>query len=199
MRQLASEITKKGASIHQILDQEMRTKNQRHQVLQRNYELGQVETALQAEITSMDQRISQKQEAIDSIASTEASLDQKLEKKIQEIQSPLFVRLPFRYHFPSNNIAQFEVRGKKVNRYQLDQYWKIRSQYPTETEFIKFGKSEKEKRRIRRKMRQVKFMLKKGKFIQTRKQLLINNCMDFLLGVFITVALFHIPKVLFLI
>jgi len=86
LRQLASEITKKGASIHQILDQEMRTKNQRHQVLQRNYELGQVETALQAEITSMDQRISQKQEAIDSIASTEASLDQKLEKKIQEQQ-----------------------------------------------------------------------------------------------------------------
>lgn len=86
MRHLASEILKKGASIHQILDQELRTKNQRQQVLQRNYELGQVETALQAEMKRMDQRVAQKQEAIDSIASTEASLDQKLEKKVQELQ-----------------------------------------------------------------------------------------------------------------
>lgn len=86
MRQLASEITSKGASIHDFLSQEVRMKNQRDQVLQRNYELGQIEAALQLKMKRMDAQISQKQEAIDSIASTEATLDQKIEKRNQELQ-----------------------------------------------------------------------------------------------------------------
>ncbi len=86
MRQLASEITAKGASIHDFLGQELRMKSQRDQVLQRNYELGQIETALQLKMKKMEMQISQKQEAIDSIANTEASLDQKIEKRNQELQ-----------------------------------------------------------------------------------------------------------------
>lgn len=86
MRKLASEITSKGASIHDFLSQEIRMKNQRDQVLQRNYELGQIEAALQSKMRKMSIQISQKQEAIDSIANTEASLDQKIEKRNQEMQ-----------------------------------------------------------------------------------------------------------------
>lgn len=86
MRQLASDITVKGASIHDFLNQEMSAKSQRVQVLQRNYELSQVETALQNKMKKMVAQITQKQEAIDSIAGTEASLDQKIEKKSQELQ-----------------------------------------------------------------------------------------------------------------
>lgn len=86
MRQLASEITAKGASIHDFLGQELRMKSQRDQVLQRNYELGQIENALQLKMKKMEMQISQKQEAIDSIANTEASLDQKIEKRNQELQ-----------------------------------------------------------------------------------------------------------------
>ncbi|XP_046436756.1 clusterin-associated protein 1-like isoform X2 [Daphnia pulex] len=86
MRQLASEITTKGASIHDFLGQEMRMKNQRDQVLQRTYELGQIETALQSKMKKMEVEISQKQEAIDSISNTEASMDQKIDKKSLELQ-----------------------------------------------------------------------------------------------------------------
>lgn len=86
MRQLASEITSKGASIHDFLGQELRMKQQRQQVLQRSFELGQVEAALQSKMKKMELQIAEKQEATDSIASTEASLDQKIEKKNQELQ-----------------------------------------------------------------------------------------------------------------
>lgn len=86
MRQLASEITSKGASIHDFLSHELRMKAQRQQVLQRSFELSQVEAAIQLKMKFMEQQIAQKQEAIDSIASTEASLDQKIEKKNQELQ-----------------------------------------------------------------------------------------------------------------
>ncbi len=86
MRQLASEITTKGASIHDFLGQEIRMKNQRDKVLQRTYELGQIETALQSKMKKMEVEISQKQEAIDSISNTEASLDQKIDKKSLELQ-----------------------------------------------------------------------------------------------------------------
>lgn len=86
MRQLASDITIKGASIHDFLSQEMRAKNQRLQVLQRNYELNQVEIALQNKMKKMEAQLSKKQEAIDSIAATESSLDQKIDKKSQELQ-----------------------------------------------------------------------------------------------------------------
>lgn len=86
MRALASEITSKGATIHDILGAELRMKAQRQQVLQRSYELGQVESALQNKMKRMEQQIVQKEEAIDGVASTEASLDQKIEKKNQELQ-----------------------------------------------------------------------------------------------------------------
>lgn len=86
MRQLASEITAKGATIHDFLGQEFRMKIQRDQVLQRNYELGRIETALQEKIATMKRQINEKQEAIDSIANTEASLDQKIDKRSQELQ-----------------------------------------------------------------------------------------------------------------
>lgn len=86
MRQLASEITAKGATIHDSLGKELQMKTQRDQVLQRNYELGRIETAIQAKISSMKIQAKEKQEAIDSIANTEASLDQKIEKRNQELQ-----------------------------------------------------------------------------------------------------------------
>lgn len=86
MRQLASEITSKGASIHDFLSQELRMKHQRDQVLQRNYELGQIEAALHSKMKKMNTQINQKQEAIDSITNTETSLDQKIEKRSQELQ-----------------------------------------------------------------------------------------------------------------
>ena len=86
MRLLASEITAKGASIHDFLGQEMRMKNQRDQVLQHTYELGQIESALQSKMKKMELQSSKKQEAIDSISYTEASLDQKIDKKNQELQ-----------------------------------------------------------------------------------------------------------------
>lgn len=86
MRQLASEITSKGALIHDFLGQESRMKYQRDQVLQHTYELGQIESALQIKMKKMEVKITQKQEAIDSRSNTEASLDQKIDKKSQELQ-----------------------------------------------------------------------------------------------------------------
>ncbi|XP_057377562.1 clusterin-associated protein 1 homolog [Daphnia carinata] len=86
MRQLASEITSKGALIHDFLGQELRMKYQRDQVLQHTYELGQIESALQTKMKTMEVHIAQKQEAIDSISNNEASLDQKIDKKSQELQ-----------------------------------------------------------------------------------------------------------------
>jgi clusterin-associated protein 1 len=86
MRQLASDITSKGAAIYDFLGKEAALRAQRNQVLQKNYELTQVESALQKKMQSMEQQIQQTQEAIGNIAGNEAQLDQKIEKKTAELQ-----------------------------------------------------------------------------------------------------------------
>ena len=86
MRQLASEITAKGASIHDFLGQETKMKAQRNQVLQRSYEIYQVERALDNAMKKMQLQVAQRRQAIDNIVANEASLDQKLDKKNQELQ-----------------------------------------------------------------------------------------------------------------
>lgn len=83
---MASEITSQGAAIYDFLANEATLRHQRNQVLQRNYELSQVESALQTQMLNMDQQIQQTQQAIDNIAGNEAQLDQKIEKKTLELQ-----------------------------------------------------------------------------------------------------------------
>jgi len=86
MRQLASEITSKGAAIHDVLGHQLKMKAQRNQVLQRNFQLDQIELALDNQMKKMQQQIAERQEAIANIAATELALDQKLEKKNLELQ-----------------------------------------------------------------------------------------------------------------
>lgn len=86
MRRLASEMTSKGALIYDFLGKDRKLYTQRSHVLQKNYEIVQVEAALQKKMAYMDEKITYMQQAIDSIATTEASLDQKIEKKTGELQ-----------------------------------------------------------------------------------------------------------------
>ena len=86
MRQLASEITSKGASIHDVLDHETKMKGQRQMVLQRNFQLDKVEALLDNQMKKMGAQMAELHEAIDNIATVEVSLDHKIDKKNQELE-----------------------------------------------------------------------------------------------------------------
>ena len=83
---MASDITFKGASIHDFLGKEFTLRGQRSQILQRNYEIANVEATLQNKMQNMEITIRDTQVAINNIASTEATLDQKIERKTAELQ-----------------------------------------------------------------------------------------------------------------
>ena len=86
MRQLASEITSKGASIHDVLEHETKMKGQRQLVLERNFQLDKVEALLDNQMKKMDAQMSELREAIENIAAVEVSLDHKIDKKNQELE-----------------------------------------------------------------------------------------------------------------
>ena len=86
MRQLASEMTSKGASIHDVLGHEAKMKGLRQVVLERNFQLDRVEALLENHMKKMGAQMTELHQAIDNIAAVEVSLDHKIDKKNQELE-----------------------------------------------------------------------------------------------------------------
>ncbi|XP_071106573.1 clusterin-associated protein 1-like [Haliotis cracherodii] len=84
-RRLASEITSKGASLYDLLGKEVDLREMRVMVVGRTLEINEVEGGLQASIRAVENEIKKTLNMLDNVASDEANLEAKIEKKKTEL------------------------------------------------------------------------------------------------------------------
>ena len=85
-RRLASEITGKGASLYDMLGKEVELRETRSTVIARQLEINEVEKGLAGSIKAVEQEIKKTLNLIDNVASDEANLEAKIEKKRSELE-----------------------------------------------------------------------------------------------------------------
>uniref|UniRef100_A0A8C6T1Q3 Clusterin associated protein 1 n=1 Tax=Neogobius melanostomus TaxID=47308 RepID=A0A8C6T1Q3_9GOBI len=84
-RQLASEVTSKGASLYDLLGREVELREMRTAAIARPLEINETEKALRAAIKEVLENVEKTKEMLGNVVSDEASLDAKIEKKKQEL------------------------------------------------------------------------------------------------------------------
>lgn len=80
-RRLVSEITKKGAILHDLLGKEVDLKEARSSALGRQLEINDLEKLIKQSMKSLEEEKKKMMSAIDNVASDEANLEMKIEKK----------------------------------------------------------------------------------------------------------------------
>lgn len=85
-RQLASEITSKGASLYDLLGKEAELREMRTAAIARPLEINQTEKALRAAIKESLESVEKTKEMLSNVVSDESSLDTKIEKKKQDLE-----------------------------------------------------------------------------------------------------------------
>ncbi|XP_061884058.1 clusterin-associated protein 1 homolog [Entelurus aequoreus] len=85
-RQLASEVTSKGASLYDLLGKEVELREKRTAAIARPLEIDGTERALRAAIKEALETTEKTKEMLNNIVSDEASLDAKIEKKKQDLE-----------------------------------------------------------------------------------------------------------------
>ncbi|MBN3320099.1 CLUA1 protein, partial [Atractosteus spatula] len=85
-RQLASEITSKGASLYDLLGKETELREVRTAAIARPLEINETEKALQAAVREVLHQVQKTKDMLNNVASDEVSLEAKIEKKKQELE-----------------------------------------------------------------------------------------------------------------
>ncbi|XP_052266545.1 clusterin-associated protein 1-like isoform X2 [Dreissena polymorpha] len=85
-RRLASEITSKGAGLYDLLGKEVDLREQRTLVIAKQLEINEVESSLAASIKAVENEIRKTLHMLDNVASDEANLEAKIEKKKNELE-----------------------------------------------------------------------------------------------------------------
>ncbi|XP_072295116.1 clusterin-associated protein 1 homolog isoform X2 [Eucyclogobius newberryi] len=85
-RQLASEVTSKGASLYDLLGKEVELREMRTAAIARPLEINETEKVLRAAIKEVLENVEKTKEMLGNVVSDEASLDAKIEKKRQELE-----------------------------------------------------------------------------------------------------------------
>ncbi|XP_077390933.1 clusterin-associated protein 1 homolog isoform X2 [Festucalex cinctus] len=85
-RQLASEVTSKGASLYDLLGKEVELREKRSAAIARPLEIDVTEKALRVAIRAALETVEKTKEMLNNIVSDEASLDAKMEKKKQDLE-----------------------------------------------------------------------------------------------------------------
>lgn len=85
-RQLASEVTLKGASLYDLLGKEVDLREMRTAAIARPLEINETEKALRAAIKEVLKSVEKTKDLLNNVVSDEASLDAKIEKKKQELE-----------------------------------------------------------------------------------------------------------------
>ncbi|XP_076366204.1 clusterin-associated protein 1-like isoform X2 [Tachypleus tridentatus] len=80
-RQLASEITTKGASLYDLLAREVELRDVRSTVLSKQLEITELERGLRNAIRDVEEEIQKTNTMIENVASDEANLEAKIEKR----------------------------------------------------------------------------------------------------------------------
>ncbi|KAK5907118.1 hypothetical protein CesoFtcFv8_004999 [Champsocephalus esox] len=85
-RQLASDVTSKGASLYDLLGKEVDLREMRTAAIARPLEINETEKALRAAIKEVLQSVEKTKDMLSNVVSDETSLDAKIEKKNQELE-----------------------------------------------------------------------------------------------------------------
>ncbi|XP_044056538.1 clusterin-associated protein 1 homolog isoform X3 [Siniperca chuatsi] len=85
-RQLASEVTSKGASLYDLLGKEVDLREMRTAAIARPLEVNETEKALRAAIKEVLESVEKTKEMLSNVVSDETSLDNKIEKKKQDLE-----------------------------------------------------------------------------------------------------------------
>ncbi|XP_007891878.1 clusterin-associated protein 1 homolog [Callorhinchus milii] len=85
-RQLASEITSKGATVFDLLGKEVDLREMRTAAIARPLEINETEKALRAGIKGIMEQVQKTKELLNNVASDEANLEAKIEKKKLELE-----------------------------------------------------------------------------------------------------------------
>ncbi|XP_015215531.2 clusterin-associated protein 1 homolog isoform X2 [Lepisosteus oculatus] len=85
-RQLASEITSKGASLYDLLGKETELREMRTAAIARPLEINETEKTLQAAVREVLHQVQKTKDMLNNVASDEVSLEAKIEKKKQELE-----------------------------------------------------------------------------------------------------------------
>ncbi|PIK42433.1 putative clusterin-associated protein 1-like [Apostichopus japonicus] len=85
-RQLASLITSKGASLYDLLGKEVELREIRTTAINRPLEINEIEKGLRGSIKAVEQNIDKTQKMLENVASDEANLEAKIEKKKSELE-----------------------------------------------------------------------------------------------------------------
>ncbi|XP_051789989.1 clusterin-associated protein 1 homolog isoform X1 [Erpetoichthys calabaricus] len=85
-RDLASEITSKGASLYDLLGKEVDLREMRTAAIARPLELNETEKTLKAAIKEVLENVQKTKDMLSNVASDEANLDAKIEKKKSELE-----------------------------------------------------------------------------------------------------------------
>ncbi|XP_023233335.1 clusterin-associated protein 1-like [Centruroides sculpturatus] len=85
-RQLASDITIKGASLYDLLAKEIDLRDKRSLVLAKQHEITEIEKELRNCIKAVEEEIQKTHQMIENVASDEANLEAKIEKKKIELE-----------------------------------------------------------------------------------------------------------------
>ncbi|XP_067942297.1 clusterin-associated protein 1-like [Watersipora subatra] len=85
-RRLASEITSKGAGLYDLLGKEVELRDARSTVIARSLEINEVEGSLQKSVKAVENDIKKTHNMLNNVASDEANLEAKIEKKRSELE-----------------------------------------------------------------------------------------------------------------
>ncbi|XP_074524116.1 clusterin-associated protein 1 homolog [Halichoeres trimaculatus] len=85
-RQLASEVTSRGASLYDLLGKEVELREMRTAAIARPLEINETEKALRAAIKEGLESVEKTKDMLNNVVSDETSLDAKIEKKKQELE-----------------------------------------------------------------------------------------------------------------
>ncbi|XP_035508523.1 clusterin-associated protein 1 homolog [Morone saxatilis] len=85
-RQLASEVTSKGASLYDLLGKEVDLREMRTAAIARPLEINETEKALRAAVKEVLESVEKTKDMLSNVVSDETSLDNKIEKKKQELE-----------------------------------------------------------------------------------------------------------------
>ncbi|KAJ7390189.1 Clusterin-associated protein 1 [Desmophyllum pertusum] len=85
-RQLASEITSRGAALYDLLGREVELRELRTSAIAKPLELNELENGIKKSVISVKDDIKKTNQMLDNIASDEANLEAKIDKKKQELE-----------------------------------------------------------------------------------------------------------------
>ncbi|XP_031575256.1 clusterin-associated protein 1 homolog [Actinia tenebrosa] len=85
-RQLASEITSRGAALYDLLGQEVELRELRTRAIAKPLEVNELENGIKKSMLRVQEEIKKTTQMLNNIASDEANLETKIEKKKQELE-----------------------------------------------------------------------------------------------------------------